>query len=257
MLSSFVLAIIAAGFAYLFKGGRKYFVVASVLFSFMAVVAFTNRPTPTIAIGVTSDPTGASVLVEGREAGRTPVTINVPVDTPTNYSVIAEEPYEYRLFKPFSGTLTVSEPQNVSVWIERTTTEEQQAEIQAAEEAQRRRAEEAERRAREAEERRRAAQARREAELEARKVYYRIETNCARGADLTYSNKDGNSTQQSNQGNGWYYWFYPRDGQFVYLSAQNQCDYGYITVKVVQNNKVLEQNTSSGAYVIATVSGRW
>jgi hypothetical protein len=200
-----------------------------------------------VRVSITSDPSGATVRVNGLTQGTTPLTVSVPVGRPTSYVVTAEEPYEdYALFKPFTGTLNVSEAENVSVWLERTTAAEQGAQRQEAEE--RRRA---------AAERLRAEEERRQRELEARKVYYRIETNCTRGANLTYSNVDGDTTQQSNQGNGWFYWMIPRSSQFLYLSAQNQCDYGYITVKLVKDGVTLKDNTSTGAYVIATVSGRW
>ena len=93
--------------------------------------------------------------------------------------------------------------------------------------------------------------------LDPRKVYYRIETNCASGANLTFTNEDGNITQRSNQGNDWYYGFVPRRGQFLSILAQNNCGSGFITVKVVRNGRVLEENTSTGAYVIADVNRIW
>ncbi len=127
----------------------------------------------------------------------------------------------------------------MSVWLNRRSPEEI-AELEAKERA---RAE--------------AAFAELEAEMEAKRVYYRIETNCASGANLTYMNADGNITQQNNMGNDWYYYFVPESSQFLSLSAQNQCDYGYVTVKIVNSDVVFEENTSTGTYVIASISVPW
>ena len=46
------------------------------------------------------------------------------------YTVEAREPYEYNLYKPFTGTLNVTEDDAISVWLERTTAEEQRAQIE-------------------------------------------------------------------------------------------------------------------------------
>lgn len=209
-------------------------------------------------ITITSDPLGAKVSVSDRVVGPTPVTVQVDAGSSYSYRIIADEPYaDYKLYKPFAGTLHVTKDTAISVWIDRTTAEEQAVARQAAEDKRRaaeesRRAEEQARK--EATER---AEAERQRRLEAERLYYRIETNCRSGADLTYSNAYGDTSQQSNQGNGWYYYFVPRSGQFLYLSAQNQCDGGYVRVKFVKDGLTVRENTSSGAYVIATISGRW
>lgn len=214
----------------------------------------TRKPVERVSVAFTSDPTGSAIWVDGEHRGSTPTEVSVPKGEEVFYRIVPNEPYEdYDLYEPFSSSITADDDTAVDVWVERTAQEEQAAQIQAAEE---RRAEETRRRA-EAEQRRRAAEEARQRELEARRLYYRIDTNCTRGADLTYSNANGDSTQQANQGSGWYYYFHPRDGQFLYLSAQNQCDYGYITVKFVQDGVTLRENTSTGAYVIASISGRW
>lgn len=80
----------------------------------------------TIQVEVTSDPSGARVLVAGVHQGNTPVTINVRPNTATPYRVEAVEPYgDYDLYKPFVGTLNLSESTSVSVWLDRTTDIEQ------------------------------------------------------------------------------------------------------------------------------------
>lgn len=219
---------------------------------------FTTVGGTPVNITITSDPTNAMVIVSDRIVGRTPVTVQVDAGTSHTYKVSADEPYaDYKLYRLFIGQFTASEPTTISVWIDRTTAEEQAAERQAAED--KRRAAEATRQAEE--QARKAAAERAEAErqrrIEAERLYYRIETNCRYGADLTYSNAYGDTSQQSNQGNGWYYYFVPTKGQFLYLSAQNQCDSGYIRVKFAKDGVTIRENTSSGAYVIATISGRW
>ena len=45
-------------------------------------------------------------------------------------------------------------------------------------------------------------------------------------------------------------------GEFVYFTAQNQNDSGDVTCTVTSNGRTVSRNTSSGAYVIATCSGR-
>lgn len=206
---------------------------------------------------VTSDPTGARVLINGFEVGTTPGVFKVTKNKPFTYRVLAKEPYEYNLYKPFFGGFTLEEDNAVSVWLERTSIEEQQAQITQIEEAAKKQAEAQEQARLERERQAELNRQRAEAEAEARRLYYRIETNCGSGVDITISNADGNTQQWSNQGNGWYYYFVPTSGQFIYISAQNQCDYGYVTVKLVQNEITIKENTSTGAYVIADISGRW
>jgi hypothetical protein len=256
-VSPFLVALVAFLIAMIAKPhGVKAtgFIVAIIAFlvgmgsSIDAAPTGSPRPTgPTVDVEFISDPPDAVLNIEGQARGRTPITVSVPAERLVQYNLLAREPYgDYNLYKPFNGTLEVSEPTSVSVWIDRTTAEEQAAQIRAAQE--RRKA---------AEQAQREEEARRQRELEAKRLYYRINTDCRRGVDLTYSNAYGDTTQQGNQGNGWYYSFHPRQGQFLYLSAQNQCDYGYITVKFVKNGVTIRENTSTGGYSIATISGRW
>lgn len=50
------------------------------------------------------------------------------------------------------------------------------------------------------------------------------------------------------------YYSFPRN-EFLYISAQNDTDSGYVTVIIIVNNEVWKNSTSSGAYVIATANG--
>lgn len=74
---------------------------------------------------------------------------------------------------------------------------------------------------------------------------------------VTYANVDG-GTQQGYYGNGWVYRAWgDLDGIFLYVSAQNQCDYGDVTVRIKKFGKTWRESSSSGAYVIATASGSY
>lgn len=50
------------------------------------------------------------------------------------------------------------------------------------------------------------------------------------------------------------YYSFPING-FLYISAQNNTNSGYVTVVIIVNNEVWKNSTSSGSYVIATASG--
>jgi hypothetical protein len=41
------------------------------------------------------------------------------------------------------------------------------------------------------------------------------------------------------------------------MSAQNNTDSGTVTVKIIRDGQVVAQQTSSGAYVIASVDGEY
>lgn len=200
-----------------------------------------RRNIPKYTISVTSDPPRARVYLGGEfySAKRTPTKLTLTKGEHTYRVAFEDYEDEWRLYKPFRGKLNVSRNESISVWLDRRTAEE----IATIEAKERARAE--------------AEYAALEAELDRERVYYRIDTNCQYGANLTYFNIDGNITQQNNMGSDWYYYMVPNPGQYLSLSAQNQCDYGYVTVKIVKRDIALEENTSSGAYVIASVSGTW
>jgi hypothetical protein len=192
-------------------------------------------------VTITSDPPGATVYLGNNTTSfyKTPLTLDLS-EGPHIYRVAFRDyEDEFDLYKPYRGELNVTKDESVSVWLDRFTAEEV-AEREAA-----------------AQVRAEAALAAAEAKADLERAYYRIETDCAYGANLTYMNADGNITQQSNMSNDWYYYFVPNPSQYLSVSAQNQCDYGSITVKIVHQGIAIEENTSTGAYVIASVSGTW
>jgi len=80
-------------------------------------------------------------------------------------------------------------------------------------------------------------------------------TGSANTVDVTYSNESEGTSQESNVSIPWTYSFEGEEGQFVYISAQNQGETGSVTVTIYRNGKKIETSTSNGAYVIATASG--
>lgn len=107
-------------------------------------VYVTTRDTPaaptarTVEVTITSDPTDARVYVGTNLVGTTPTTITVRAGTPTDYRVTAQEPYaEYKLYKDFRGTINTSDSTTISVWLDRTTAQEQQSARAAYASAQR------------------------------------------------------------------------------------------------------------------------
>ncbi len=79
----------------------------------------------------TSDPAGSSLIVNGEAKGVTPATVQVESGELFSYALTAPEPYDYNLFKPYSGSYTPTKDEALSIWIERTTAEEQQTQINA------------------------------------------------------------------------------------------------------------------------------
>lgn len=76
----------------------------------------------------TSDPTGANVYIDGQLKGKTPLTVDIKTNTDTTYLIIADEPFEdYNLYKDYRGVLNPIKPDDISVWLERTTEIEQLA----------------------------------------------------------------------------------------------------------------------------------
>lgn len=91
-------------------------------------------------------------------------------------------------------------------------------------------------------------------EPEEPELQYWVRADCGE-VSTTYATAGG-GTAQRDFGNGV---VYESDGfssgDFVYISAQNQCDSGEVTVRIYKRGSVYRETSSSGAYVIATASG--
>lgn len=85
-------------------------------------------------------------------------------------------------------------------------------------------------------------------------LQYWVNSDCGE-VSTTYATAGG-GTAQRDFGNGV---VYESDsfssGDFVYISAQNQCDSGDVTVRIYKRGSIYRETSSSGAYVIATASG--
>ena len=100
-----------------------------------AEVAAEEAAKPKAEVTFDSDPQGAWVIVSNQTVGKTPITTEVPMGEDVWYAVEVEEPFEdYDLYKSYTGTLNISENETISVWLERTTAEEQEAQKVEAEE---------------------------------------------------------------------------------------------------------------------------
>jgi hypothetical protein len=74
---------------------------------------------------------------------------------------------------------------------------------------------------------------------------------------ITCEGAPSGTAQYSNVGSGWTYKWTQTGERWLYMSAQNNTSSGTVTVKIIREGKVLAQQTSSGAYVIATVDGTY
>ncbi len=83
---------------------------------------------------------------------------------------------------------------------------------------------------------------------------YRITGTCG-SVDITYSNQYGGTEQNKNVRLPVFIGFNARGGHFLYISAQNNGKYGSVIVEIYKKGKLYKKSQSSGAYVIATVSG--
>ena len=90
------------------------------------------------------------------------------------------------------------------------------------------------------------------------KLAYEV-TGTENNYNLTIEAAPSGTEQYSNVGSGWKYtWTQVNDNpRFLYVSAQNQNSSGTVIVKIIKDGTVIATNTSSGAYVIATVSGTY
>jgi hypothetical protein len=84
-------------------------------------------------------------------------------------------------------------------------------------------------------------------------IKYRVSGTTTR-ASLTYENESSN-TEQIVVSLPWSESFTAEKGQFLYISAQNEKGSGSIKCEILQGGEVIEEATSSGAYVIASCSG--
>jgi hypothetical protein len=74
---------------------------------------------------------------------------------------------------------------------------------------------------------------------------------------ITCEGAPSGTVQYSNVGSGWTYTWIQTGKRWLYMSAQNNTDSGTVTVKIIRDGQVVAQQTSSGAYVIATVDGEY
>lgn len=77
--------------------------------------------------------------------------------------------------------------------------------------------------------------------------------------NVTLEASPSGTEQYSNVGNDWWYkWEQTGNNpRFLYISAQNQNDFGTVIVKIIRDGITIATNSSSGAYVIATSSGSY
>jgi hypothetical protein len=66
----------------------------------------------------------------------------------------------------------------------------------------------------------------------------------------------GSGVQQFSDVSDPTYSIWMAEGYFVYLSVQNQNNSGTVTCSITSNGKKVSSNSSTGAYVIATCSGK-
>lgn len=72
--------------------------------------------------------------------------------------------------------------------------------------------------------------------------------------DVTMQSSGGTSQFDNVTNPSYEFWFKP--GAFVYFSVQNQNEGGDVTCSITSDGRRVAGNTSSGAYVIATCSGK-
>lgn len=72
--------------------------------------------------------------------------------------------------------------------------------------------------------------------------------------DVTMQSTSGTQQFSAVANPSYEFWFTP--GAFVYFSVQNQNDGGDVSCSITSNGRTVSANSSSGAYVIATCSGK-
>jgi hypothetical protein len=86
------------------------------------------------------------------------------------------------------------------------------------------------------------------------RVTYKV-TGTATGASVTYENPQGGTEQDDYVSIPWEKSFTFGRGDFVYLSAQNDSEYGSVACEIWVNEVKWKTSTSRGAYSIASCSG--
>jgi hypothetical protein len=87
-----------------------------------------------------------------------------------------------------------------------------------------------------------------------RNVSYSV-SGTAEMVDVTLSNPSGGTEQYTDRILPYTYTFSSYEGDFLYISAQNQGSSGTVTTKIIVDGSTFKESTSSGAYVIASASG--
>lgn len=86
-------------------------------------------------------------------------------------------------------------------------------------------------------------------------VTYKV-TGSAESVSITYTNYDGGTSQYSLVYLPWDITFYSmKSGDFVYISAQNNGEYGSVKAEIYVDGALFKTSSSYGAYVIASSSG--
>lgn len=81
-----------------------------------------------VSVEISSDPTGAVVIVDNIVEGETPTTLVLRRGDELSYTVRAAEPLsDFDLYRPYHGSFVAERDSRISVWLERTTPEEQDA----------------------------------------------------------------------------------------------------------------------------------
>lgn len=87
--------------------------------------------------------------------------------------------------------------------------------------------------------------------------YYYEVTGSGGSFDVTIEGAPSGTAQFADVRSGWRYKWNQYGTRWLYVSAQNNNSSGDVTVKIVRRGKVKATQTSSGGYVIATVSGEY
>lgn len=71
-------------------------------------------------VTITSDPSGATVTIEGERVGVTPLQVPVVGNRPVSYRVAVEDPaLGPERYEPYEGTLDADRDASIAVWLDR------------------------------------------------------------------------------------------------------------------------------------------